>query len=342
MKTTNFRRLCAALISMSMAAGCAIPMVTEAATIPNLNSDFEYELIASAESESQIKITLFTTNNPGLRNLGLAFVWDPAKYELCQRGYDNALVESGAIAGTANGENSEQGILQYGIMFDNDQLTEGHQDYKENFEISFYVEALDGNATDESLSEFIIAVTDYASNTENISYGLGAAYNPDTALPENQINITPNQASTYNYYVGDADGSGTNADGSLKEINPISLSDVAAIQILTSCVSSSHVTNSYNILNHLILNNEVSPAYILNEDTEEYEISGTVNWGTSCSEFVRSINGDSFACVESADANQDGLITTADYNLVMNWYTQFGSSLSSTDILETDHKTIYY
>lgn len=58
---------------------------------------------------------------------------------------------------------------------------------------------------------------------------------------------------------------------------------------------------------------------------------------------MRNVSGVSFSCVESADADNDGFITQNDSDIVINWYSQLGaSSVSPSDVLQLEHKTVYF
>lgn len=326
---TRTKKLFAALTALLVAAGSTVPMAVDAATIPTIDTNFEYELMVSKVSDSRIKLTLYTTHNPGVVKMGLAMVYDPEVYTATGHALNSeAFLEGNPIIGYGN--NEENGVYFLGIVFDSDQIAVEQQDYSDYLEISVILEAKDGNANDEDTTKFGAAVVDYESITEGVQMEPRAldGYDPVADPPEVEVEVTPSQSINYEYYIGDTDGSGG-----------ISLSDVMAISSVISVANSAGVETRVNILNHMIENNVVST---LSDNS-------TFNWGTQFSDsskygdFLRTVNGVNFACVESADATQDGLITTTDRDAVLDCYSAIGSSLP-VDKLFTDSmtKTVYY
>lgn len=121
--------------------------------------------------------------------------------------------------------------------------------------------------------------------------------------------------------LGDANGSGN-----------IDISDASNINALANNAQVVGVTPSINILNHKIINNEVST----------FSNGKKLLWGDSFSTFLRTVQNVTFPCVESADANRDGMITMDDGKLVLNWYGSLMAQILVEEILEVQHKTVYY
>lgn len=324
MKSRKLIKATATITALLTVMSCAMPLSMDVSAATGVSS-LDYGITVSKVSNSQIKLTFYSVDNPGTHGIGVAFFWDPEKYDFVMNNFDTALVENGPTPSCAS--NDVLGKAFVSFVIDGDQLTVGEQDYMDDFEISVILEADDGNATDELLSEFTVAVVDYISFTEGVNVANGGVYDPSTAMTNDVFDITPNQAVEYSYYVGDADGSGTNSSGNVIAANPFSLSDVVLINSINSSISQAAVTNSYNVLNHLILNNKTV---------------GGINWGTTLSAIKRTVGNVTFACVESADANRDGKITSADSSLVMDWYSQIGASSLSVGDLSRCSKTVYY
>ena len=193
-------------------------------------------------------------------------------------------------------------------------------EYSNDFEISLYLEAKDGNIADEDLSKFTAGVIYYISPSENIYFDKDFQYISDENLEK--IEITPSQNINYEYILGDADGSGR-----------INVGDATNIGSLVSVANAANLSPTVNILNSKIANNETS---VLNG-------GNTVVWGNRFSSFLRNVDNVIFPCVEAADANQDGIITTDDSQLVLDWYAQIAASvISADDLLTVKHKTVYF
>ena len=221
-----------------------------------------------------------------------------------------------------SGINDEEGLCIYSGIFNG---TTTQEDYTENFEISFYFEAKDGNATDESVSQFSAAVANYKSQNENVDISRmdsNGYYVPEVSPPEMEIQVTPEQIYVYDYILGDVNESGK-----------IETSDATNIGTLVSVARAANVGSSVNKLNEMISENK----------TSTISSGNIVNWGERFNYFMRNAYDISFPCVESADANQDGFITSDDSQLVLDWYAQIAAgSTSAEDILTIKHKTVYF
>lgn len=309
----KFRKVLAGITAISLLASFA-PSV-EAATVPTVNTDFEYELSVQQISDSSIKLTIFSTHNPGFSNLEFYTSFDSTRYK-CVKKTNNFVYEDGNMISPSS-VNNNIGIVFTSFSFFNHDTHE-NDEYFNDFEVNFIIEARDGNITDEDLSSFSVAVKKYTSQTENVDYEVSL----ESANPQIVRTITPSNSITYNYYVGDADGSGD-----------IELNDVTSILTLSSVSEATNTTPSINILNHKISNNESSVK----------SNGNTVYWRNMCGSLMRNVSGVSFSCVESADADNDGFITQNDSDIVINWYSQLGaSSVSPSDVLQLEHKTVYF
>ncbi len=327
-------KMMASILAMSMVLANVTSMVADAATIPGVDSDFEYELKVTKVSDSRIMVTFYTTTNPGVLELGLAFLYDPDKYN-----YDGYWVDENLITLMTESNflcvpeaNEETGICVIGNAFNWNKITP--EDYTTDFEISIYLEADDGNVDDEGLSEFAVAVKDYRSLTENLVVNRSNSlnqYDPKIAPPE--VKVTSN--FFYEYCLGDTDGN-----------EMITISDATTINSLVSVVQSIEERNPDDIDQTCLINN-------LNEKIEDDKTSilssgESFNWleqfGDSSKKgnFLRTVNGVTFACVESADANADGCITADDSTAVLEWYSQMSAGAAAKEILQWDHKTVYY
>lgn len=307
-------KVLASCIAATIMAASVTSISANAAKVPGVNSNFEYELSIQQISDSSIELTIFSTYNPGLSNLEFITSFDSTKYKYV-RSHNNMEYDEGMRSCRSTGNNNI-GIIYTVSYFWTDEYKP--VDYFNNFEIGLIIEARDGNITDEDLSSFSVAVKKYTSQTENVDYEVPT----ESVDPQIIRTITPSNSITYDYYVGDANGSGK-----------IELDDVANILTLSSVSKATNTTPSINILNHKISNNESSVQ----------SNGNTVYWENTCGSFMRNVSGVSFPCVESADADNDGYITQNDGNIVIDWYGQIGaSSVSPSDVLQLEHKTVYF
>lgn len=315
------------IISSTLAAVLAIssvvPLAVEATGVQGTNSSFDYDLTVTPVSDSQIKVTFFTTHNPGVNDLTLAFSYDSDKYDAVNiRPEYNAADMAGSGIRKISAFNQKKGIAIWNMQFlyQEDNVYK-YIDYTNDFDICLYLEAKDGNITDEDLSKFTVGVIEYNSKSENINFSVpNIEYISDENLEK--IEITPSQNINYEYILGDADGSGR-----------INVGDATNIGSLVSVANAANLSPTVNILNSKIANNETS---VLNG-------GNTVVWGNRFSSFLRNVDNVIFPCVEAADANQDGIITTDDSQLVLDWYAQIAASvISADDLLTVKHKTVYF
>lgn len=316
-------RVIAGLVATTIVAANMASISANAAGIPGIESDFEYGLTVSAESESQIKLTFFTVCNPGLNALSIAFLYEPDKYEIVNYNLKEDPDANGSIT-RAIGNNTEKGLFFFTGCFDGNSLNSENDDYFYDFEINLYFEPKDGNVSSDNLSAFSTAIADYKSSSENIDItrlDSNGHYDSSLAPPDEVVIVTPAQSFIYHYMLGDSDGSGS-----------LSVSDSSAIRSLADVSTLTGVTPSINILNKKIEDNDIS--VISN--------GNTIAWGSRFSNFMRTVNNVSFPCVECADVNNDNRITRADSDMILDKYAQISSGASVEDVLEIADKTIYY
>lgn len=313
MKANKILATIVALSTIAYNMASMATMSADAAKIPGIDSEFEYGLTATAVSDSQIKVTFYTVNNPGMAYFDTYFLYENDKYDMVDFSFDlDSECDDTVLHGSAL--NAELGLFFIGLGFGNNEYLSC--DCTHDFEFSYYLQAKDGDVTDEDLSTFSIAISKYTSLTENIDYNRSNA----EASPDDFLVITPAQSFIYKYMLGDADGS-----------ESLTMSDATAIQSLAACAVATDVTPSINILNDKISNNAV--------DTTA---SGAeVAWGSRFGTFMRNVNNVSFPCVEAADINKDNRVTKEDAQLVLDKYAEISSNVSAEDILEIVDKTIY-
>lgn len=183
-------KIISSTLAAVLAVSSTVPLAVEATSIPDVNSNFEYELAVEAVSKSRIKATFYTTFNPGVTEITLAVLYDSNKYRCFNVSPTVDMVIDGNFIGQS-GINDEEGLCIYSGIFNG---TTTQEDYTENFEISFYFEAKDGNATDESVSQFSAAVANYKSQNENVDISRmdsNGYYVPEVSPPEMEIQVTP-------------------------------------------------------------------------------------------------------------------------------------------------------
>lgn len=320
-------KIIAGVLAVATIASSVPAMTTEAVTPPGINSKFDYELNVEPVSNSQLKLTFYTTYNPGVSELSFCILYDTNKYNFVKYVADIRAYQNGKLPSYVPAVNEEKGVFVWAGTFNGNGGIPGSNeftDYCEDIEICLYLNAADGDVTDESLSEFSVAVGRYKSQTENIDETIVSSingYNPEIINPEINLEVTPSQSIVYDYMLGDADGSGD-----------IEISDASNINALANNAQAAGVTPSINILNHKIINNEMST----------FSNGKKLLWGDSFSTFLRTVQNVTFSCVEAADANRDGMITIDDGNLVLNWYASLMTQIPVEEILEVQHKTIYY
>ncbi len=323
MKTgTRTKKLFAALTSLLVAAGSTVPMAVDAATIPDITTDFEYELAVTKVEDGDLQLTFYTTYNPGVSKLGLAMVFDTDRFTGVKRTLGDELMELSAEGQFIDSYaiNNDNGVLFMGMLFNKNKVDQ--DDYTGQIEITFHLEAKDGDAEDEAITGFGAAVAEYGSIAEDISVnripGAGG-YDPETLPPEIELDTV--QSFNYSYYRGDVDASST-----------FTLDDVVKVNSLVSLIEAENKSNYVSAINDLLMSGE----------TYTYDNGNTTTWSAMFSNFIRTYNNVTFSCVECADANADNYVTTDDSQVIINNYSMVGSGTPVEELLEEAIKVVYY
>jgi hypothetical protein len=315
-------KMMASILAMSMALANVTSIVADAATIPSVESNFEYDLQAEIISDSQVKLTFYTTVNPGVQELGFVMIYDPNKFTAVAQDIDS---EFQSAIKTGIGNNPEMGIYSIGLTVDPDFLTGQQIDYEDNFYVSIYLQAKDGNARDEGTYQFSSAIKDYKSLAEDIKIETQfESYTPGVDEPDVEISSSVvGTVINHNYKVGDSDFN-----------DEITLADVTRISSLVTFIDSTNTISEVDEVNSRISANTVS---VLNDGSKFY-------WGERCSDFIitHADTGYSFACTDVCDADLNGYIESEDAQAVADYYAAVASNVPVESYVNTYMaKTIY-
>lgn len=297
MKTV--KKIYAGIVAFCIAASTALSMTAEAATLPDVTSDFEYELSVTQISDTQLRLTFYTVENPGLINLGVGMTFNPntftcTSYDISDD-YDSKISKSVAI-------NNEVGSAVFATTVNPDVITCELNDYTDGLSMSVVLEIKNGVIDAEEEYNFKSAVVGYVSQIEGISIErLNAGSNNQQSLEDidKEIDVMSKQIE-YTYYVGDSDLNQT-----------IELADVTMINSLIACSNATNTSSAVGAVNQRIEDGTVST--VVSNNT-------SINWSSRFSDLLVTSDDCIFACAEASDADKNGIIEQADADLVASYY----------------------
>jgi hypothetical protein len=280
---TGTKRFIAGVSAMAMMAAMTTTMMTsvDAASLPNTNSSFSYELVSEMISDTQLEVTFQVTNNPGTKALSFAFHYDGE----CTPYKIRTNVEDMDVTRTT-GYNADKSLLVYVMAVQPGAIT-GETETFDNFSVSFFFNV---DADETASHSFSTAVLKYISDTEGTSYassGEDWECPPETAI------------QTYPYVLGDVDNDDRIAVEDASDVYSIVAVNNAVYGSESAPVSRVNYNVEYNVVSTTLVGGY------------------TIPWNTRFSYLVRSSG---YAYAEAADVDKNGYVEKADGDAILDYY----------------------
>ena len=267
------------------------------------DSAFTYDLAVEGTTDGQIKVTFYTTYNPGVSILGVALKYDSDRLSFSKRVVDSDYAS--ALAGNVKSNNTEMGLITSvtttQIASDSEQLDYGNPIY-----ISYFF-----NIKDESENnyEFSANVYSYKSQSEGINFD-------NTDLTGNYPNETIMETVNKGIY--------TRKVGDVIPNSIIELEDAVEVLTVISICNSGDLYPSTSQINTLL--------------TCGFSTNG-IQWNQR---FKNTLYANNVAFAEVADCDQNGLIEQTDADMLMEYYAQQSAALKPESLINTEISKVVY
>ena len=184
----RFHKMVAAVMAVATLATSMVPLSADALYF-NGQSKFAYDLsVDDANWDDMVRVTFYTTYNPGVTSFSVALKYDTSKLEYVES-YRDSDYESAGTFGTSNDKTKGMVIIVSG--------TENLQDYNQPISYSYYFKPK--TTSRKETYNFSACVYQYNSRTENILFG-----NNIGKLSPVPDEVTKKvQKGTYNRRIGD-------------------------------------------------------------------------------------------------------------------------------------------
>lgn len=303
----NFKKMLASVIAVGTMATSIASLPAEAGSISaRPDSAFTYDLAVEGTTDGQIKVTFYTTYNPGVYNIGVAILYDNENLNFVKAvpdpDYSNSMC-------SIPGNNEKDGVCIYGSSV-NTQVHTG--DYTESFAISFYFESKDDN-TEMMEYNFTSSVYEYKSIAENIDYSLSGQ---GTFPVDKEMEIISKEE--YTRKIGDV------IPNSI-----IQLEDAIEVLSLISLLENTDTYPAPSMLN----------TYLTSGFSSQLSNGSTLVWNQR---FANTLYANNVAFAEVADCDQNGLIEQEDADMLMEYYTQQSAAQSPESLINTEISKVVY
>lgn len=309
----SFKKMIASVIAVGTMATSIASLPAEAGSlITRPDSAFTYDLAVEGTTDGQIKVTFYTTYNPGVSTLGIALKYDSDKLSFSKRVVD--LDYAFVLTGNNVADNIEQGLA---ISITTTQLNSvGQQtDYMEPISISYYFNIKDDSIGTEEY-DFSASVYRYRSITENIDFGSSiTSVNVDDI---NETNMGVISKEEYKRKIGDV------IPNSIIELED-------AIEVL-SLIALCKDTEIYPYIEQI-------NTYLTSGFSSKLSNGDMLTWNQR---FKDTLYANNVAFAEVADCDQNGLIEQKDADMLMEYYAQQSAALKPESLINTEISKIVY
>jgi hypothetical protein len=273
------------------------------------SSEFAYDLAVEGTVDGQIKVTFYTTYNPGVNTLGIALRYDADNLKLVKKTVNSDYSSSLFTGVTAN--NADVGLVTYVAVtqFDiNSQPT----DYEGDVYISYFF-----NVKDDSVSsyDFSASVYSYTYLSENISFD---NKNNMESLPDDII-MEAVKKGVYTRRIGDVDpDSIVQLEDAVTILDAVSLCSATGFSTSTRDINTAMTCGISSVLPN----------------------GNSVVWRER---FKDTLYANDIAFAEVADCDQNGLIEKEDANAVLDYYAKQSAAQDPESlIINTEVSKIVY
>lgn len=308
----NFKKMLASVLAVGTVATSIASLPAEAGSLIEQNSLFSYDLAVEGTADGLVKVTFYTTNNPGVHEIGLALIYDKDNLEWVNTcpdvNYSNSMM-------WAKYNNAETGVcIQGGSVNTQIQSTQiQNGDYVAPFAISFYFSKKDSSSNLETYN-FGASIYSYKSiaegkDFENETY-LDASYG------ESSMGVVSN-------------GEYTRKIGDVIPDSVIRLEDAVEVLSLIAACDDTGLYSSSTLLN----------TYLTSGFSSQLSNGSTLVWNQR---FANTLYANNVAFAEVADCDQNGLIEQADADMLIEYYGQQSAAQSPESLINTEISKVVY
>lgn len=308
----NFKKMLASVIAVGTMATSIASLPAEAGSLIEQNSLFSYDLVVEGTADGLVKVTFYTTNNPGVHEIGLALMYDKDNLEWIKvqpdPGYVNSMLWT-------RWNNAETGVCIQGGSVDtqvqSDQIQNG--DYIAPFAVSFYFSKKNSSSEPETYN-FTASIYDYKSITENIDLPTGPY--TDNSYSQTSMGVVSN--SVYTRKIGD-----------IIPDSIIRLEDAVEVLNLLAICEDTETYSSTSVLN----------TYLTSGFSSQLSNGSTLVWNQR---FANTLYANNVAFAEVADCDQNGWIEQEDADMLMEYYAQQSAAQSPESLINTEISKVVY
>lgn len=308
----SFKKMIASVIAVGTMATSIASLPAEAGSLTDANSAFAYDLAVEGTTNGQIKVTFYTTYNPGFCSIYMALKYDSDKLTLAKQ-VPNIVFDMDEF--TKKGvNNSEKGFCTYAIVVNPDpNLNYQQLDYTGPISISCYFNIKDDNSGVEEY-DFSASVYKYISKTENIDFGSAINFNSH----DNETNMGVISKEEYKRKIGDV------IPNSIIELED-------AVEVL-SLIALCKDTEMYPYIEQI-------NTYLTSGFSSTLSNGDMLTWNQR---FKDTLYANNVAFAEVADCDQNGLIEQKDADMLMEYYAQQSAALKPESLINTEISKIVY
>ncbi len=307
----SLKKMAAAVMAVATLATSMVPFSADALSFAE-NSKFAYDLAVEGTSDDMVKVTFYTTYNPGVSDLAIALKYDQTKLEFVNSNMDVDYYFS-TIKATANTPEKGLVVTATGVQPSGDEMTP--HDYSAPIYFSYYFKIKD--ASEKKNYDFSSCVITYKSQAENIYFA--KSMDVDGEYPDETIeNVVSKE--TYTRNIGDVLPN--------KKIDMNDVTELLGItSFLNSCISDGVIYTK--VLNSMLTSDY---SYTLNDGKT----------GTYRNRLKNSLYVDGVPFAEVADCDQNGKIEKADADLLITYYTQVAANQNPESLINTELSKVVY
>lgn len=308
----SFKKLIASVIAVGTMATSIASLPAEAGSIIGApDSAFAYDLAVEGTTDGQIKVTFYTTYNPGFCSIYTAFKYDSDKLTFVKQttniAFDDDIVKIGA-------NNGEEGFCTYSIVTNRD-LNLQQVDYTGPVSISCYFDIKDDDSNVENY-DFSACVYRYVSINENINFSPFIEH-----IDTDDINETITETISKGEY-----------KRKIGDVIPNSIIELEdAIEVL-SLIALCKDTEMYPYIEQI-------NTYLTSGFSSKLSNGDMLTWNQR---FKDTLYANNVAFAEVADCDQNGLIEQKDADMLMEYYAQQSAALKPESLINTEISKVVY
>ncbi|MDO4156517.1 MAG: hypothetical protein Q4D37_07040, partial [Oscillospiraceae bacterium] len=272
------------------------------------DSAFTYDLAVEGTTNGQIKVTFYTTYNPGVSILGVALKYDSNRLSFSKRVVD--LDYASVLSGNAKSNNVEMGLVT-SVTSTQVVPNSGQLDYENPIYISYFFDVKDKS---KSNYEFSANVYAYKSQFENINFD-------NTNLTGNYPDETIMETVNKGMYIRKI--------GDIIPDSIIRLEDAIEVLNLLAICEDTDTYPAPSMLN----------TYLTCSSSSQLSNGSTLVWNQR---FKDTLYANNVAFAEVADCDQNGLIEQEDADMLMEYYAQQSAAQSPESLINTEISKVVY